>query len=597
MFRCFPRLVAGLCVVLLAGLPGAVWAGISTSTVWEVNAAATGGDTANGGGFDPGNASMATDLAATSATGTAPVVTSASYNFITRDNATYLFIKSGTNWTAGEYPVTSTSGNAATLNAAVGAVRLYTNGAFSGLNTVAGCATVASPTGGTWSIDYSQRTAAAVTFTDLVINGATNTSFTSAANPIGKNFVGNIISVTSGTGFTVQRIQINSVSGTTGTADVSLGTLSSTGGNGGLGGALISPGKLAGLCSGNQTKFVKAGTYVFTNSQNTAGGEIAEASTGWWTGYNTTRTMTNTDGTRPLIQASVNGRTLVDVANMANFDADANTRTGCIAFQGRGYNAKILRCKATGFITAGAGFSQNWHSQTFIDCYATGCATGFQSNSGYTGWLCLGCVALGGTTGFSITGSGSSVFYCIAANQANSGFSIASGSSGCVIQNCTAYNSGSGSSGSNFIVATSQTATIRNCVAYTTTGAGTYNYAITSGSTTVLIQNCAGGNAVTGTVQLQDGTDLSLGFITLTANPFTAVSTDFSLNTTAGGGALCRAAGAPATFTGLSTTASYPDIGAVQHADPTAASSGKKAGPGGGKVGLISPPIRLRKAG
>jgi len=62
-----------------------------------------------------------------------------------------------------------------------------------------------------------------------------------------------------------------------------------------------------------------------------------------------------------------------------------------------------------------------------------------------------------------------------------------------------------------------------------------------------------------------------VGAITLTADPFTdGDNGDFSLNTAAGGGALCRAAGIdPAGQTG------YIDIGAVQHED---------AGGGGGGV-------------
>jgi len=44
----------------------------------------TGGATTNGAGFDPANASFATDLAATSANTLRPVVTSATYNFAAR---------------------------------------------------------------------------------------------------------------------------------------------------------------------------------------------------------------------------------------------------------------------------------------------------------------------------------------------------------------------------------------------------------------------------------------------------------------------------------------------------------------------------------
>jgi hypothetical protein len=119
---------------------------------------------------------MATDFAATSATGTAPVVTSASYTFIARDVGHWVYVKSGTNLVA-----------------------------------------------------------------------ATTTTFTSAGNPVGKNMVGNLVSITSGTGWVVARWEVSSVTGTTGTAanfstGSTIATASSTGGTGGLGGPLASPG-------------------------------------------------------------------------------------------------------------------------------------------------------------------------------------------------------------------------------------------------------------------------------------------------------------------------------------------------------------------
>lgn len=69
------------------------------------------------------------------------------------------------------------------------------------------------------------------------------------------------------------------------------------------------------------------------------------------------------------------------------------------------------------------------------------------------------------------------------------------------------------------------------------------------------------------------------GDVTLSADPFTDSSGgDFSLNSTAGGGAACRAAGFPGAFpAGLVT--GYADIGAVQHQD---------SGGGGGGVRRVS---------
>lgn len=68
------------------------------------------------------------------------------------------------------------------------------------------------------------------TYTDLVINGADNTKVTSAAHPFDSTFVGYLIVVSGGTGFTAGSYQVMSV--TTGVATLSsaVGTISSTGG-------------------------------------------------------------------------------------------------------------------------------------------------------------------------------------------------------------------------------------------------------------------------------------------------------------------------------------------------------------------------------
>src|ERR1041385_5743602 len=116
--------------------------GFTPGLVLEIEAG--GGDTNNGGGFANGVAGFPTDLAATSGNTSAPVVTSASYTFVAGDVGAYVYVKSGTNWTPGWYPINSVSGGAATLGAGIGAATLA-NGR---LTTVAGCATVASPSRG-----------------------------------------------------------------------------------------------------------------------------------------------------------------------------------------------------------------------------------------------------------------------------------------------------------------------------------------------------------------------------------------------------------------------------------------------------------------
>lgn len=172
---------------------------LSGSAHYEVRADATA-NSVNGGGFNPTNTNFMTDLTTDAATGntTTPVVSSATYNFVAGDVGAYVFIKSGTNWIPGWYVISSVAANKATLNAAIGAATLFTQRT---LNTAAGVATVGTPTNGTFSVDYTHKTAAIVTNTDGA--AAATTTFTSAGSTFTRAMIGNYIHITVGGGLTV----------------------------------------------------------------------------------------------------------------------------------------------------------------------------------------------------------------------------------------------------------------------------------------------------------------------------------------------------------------------------------------------------------
>lgn len=125
---------------------------IAATTIWEFR---TTGNNNNGGGFNPSNATAGTDysqqdaaqdsgtdLACADGDAAAPVVTSASHNFVDADEGNIIQITAGTGFTVGFYEIVSTAGNAATLDRAVGA-----DGALSGGTWAMGGA-LALPTDG-----------------------------------------------------------------------------------------------------------------------------------------------------------------------------------------------------------------------------------------------------------------------------------------------------------------------------------------------------------------------------------------------------------------------------------------------------------------
>ncbi len=535
----------------------------ASSTIFDVQNG--GSDTANGGGFDPASANFATDLAATSATGTAPVCTSASYNFVAGDVGAWLYIKSGTNWTPGWYQIASVASNAATLTATIGSGYLLAGSAAGtfvpgGVTTVAGCATTASPTSGTWGIDYSQGTAPTFSYTDMVI-GATTTQFTSVLKPVGPNLVGNCISVTSGTGFTVQVVQVSSVSGVTATCDKSLGTTASTGGNGGLGGSFATPGfasKQVNIASDNGcTVFLKynASAYQASSTANAAAGRWSPGNGASLVGWNTTRTLNNTDASRPTIQPSANSVQIITTPGVGgttffvNLVIDGNTHTGCI---GLGTSASMLvqRCK---FLALAQGLVAGHLSTHVEDCEFNACTSfGLTASAAV---VVLRSTAIACASGFDCQVSNCRLSYCTATGCTNPGFNLTSA----VLDHCTAQGT---TGGPGFNLGNGLNV-LSNCLSYNNS---TYGFAQGAARVDHRLINCAGGANTTANYSTTFWASQVQGFVTLSADPFTNKSAsppDLSLNATAGGGAACKAAGIATAPVGLAGTAS-PDIGSFQ---------------------------------
>src|SRR3990167_9021338 len=205
------------------------------------------------------------------------------------------------------------------------------------LSTVVGCATVGTPTSGTFGIDYSQGTAAITTDTDLVL--ATNTTVTSALKPFGLNHVGNLLHITAGASWTVGWYEIVSVSGVTATIDRAAGAAPLAGGTFYVGGAMSLNSTLddeffeimtATNGTGANRIFVKNGTFMLGEavSISAAGGTQAPIVI---EGYNSLRGDTpTTNSTSPILVIGANTFGLGaqwDIYNMITTGTAANMFT------------------------------------------------------------------------------------------------------------------------------------------------------------------------------------------------------------------------------------------------------------------------------
>lgn len=552
---------------------------LAATTIIDVRT--TGSDTANGGMFDPGQtAGMFADGAATSATGDSPVFTSASYNFVAGDVGAWLYIASGTNWRAGWYQIASVAANAATLSAALGAYYVATNRNPVRLSTstapfsdTAGCATTASPTGATWSIDYSQQNAAQFTYTDLASTGA-GLTVSSAALPFAKQQVGNSIVITGGTNFTAGRYVIASVAAGVATV-VGPGNITSgvgASGTGGLGGALATPGQAGAVKVAGADVFIKSGTYTLTgNTVNTAGCQVSDTTGGtsqtnvsWWVGWDTTRAINCPDTTWPTINAGTQTSLTLfslatEYARARNLVVDGNAKSTLTGFvQGNYYqrvdHIKAQNCTASGIILDGGNGSVGWFLSATA-CSGTA-AIHLRANGGPA--AAYYSEAWANTIhGFLISAVGRVVGCISSGNTGASTDGFGSSSIGYDAIDCVAYGNGrdgfdaSNNVGNQFFA---------NCIAEANSGSGWRTGAVRG---LVELTTCAGYNNTSGNFTLANVDDVQ-DFKVLTASAFTNPgSGDFSLNSTAGGGAVCRAAGFPGVFP-RGTTTGYADIGAAE---------------------------------
>lgn len=417
--------------------------------------------------------------------------------------------------------------------------------------------------------DYSQQDSPQFTYTDLVIDATTNTKITSSAHPFDSHSPGNIINVTGGTGFTVQRIQIVSVSGAVATCDKAVGTTSSTGGTGNLGGAVATIATANGVAVSGNTINIKSGTYSISSTLTLSVTNLSLV------GFASNH---NDGGTKPLITTATNSLDLIQLASGASggetllqnisFSNTAATRSSCIT--------------STAPISSGAlvvinclfdGFSQT--SQAAINADNVG--SHFRINNiGVRGTEIKNCYY-----GISTNNTSLVVLGCYIHDNTSDGVHDAGANLGGVhIRSVYASNGGKGLNYN-----TSSALTVDSCCFYANVdgiyvlagnllwnsnnifwGQSGYGINTVSGSS-VNDDRCAAsyGNAFgSNTSGNRNGYPAFPADITITAIPWVAAgSGNFTLNSTAGGGALLTKAGYPGVFPS-GTCIGYVDVGSIQ---------------------------------
>lgn len=533
----------------------------------HVEVRTTGSDTICSGAFDPTQtAGMYTDGAATSANTSAPVFSSASYNFVAGDVGAYVFIGAGTNWAKGWYPIVSVASNVATLGAAALGYQPYAGSE----NTAAGCATVASPTGATWSIDYSQQAAAEFTCTDGTAAGAGST-LSSATIGFGKQMVGNAVRITAGTNCTTGHHVITSVAAGVATFNNAVTTGVTSDCTLYLGGAIASPGYAGAIGIAGNIVWIGPGTYTLTSATaNVTNGRMSFASSGSRSIHSLVRGWKTVRGEQltassdwPIVKWGVNAGSQYALAasnlccDFEQLVADGNranyTLGGGIYSNQLG---KITSCKAMN--CAYQPFGGITGSQ-FIAIETTN--NNVASNQNIGGSVFGGYFHDNAASVFSGNESGS-LNSCIFDTNTGYGISSLNNDQTWLVQNCIFYGNTSG--GVGIAAAPGYLITFINCIFESNGG---YGINIDALYQNIKMINCAFYNNTSGKYPSARVHPWNIiGEIIPTESVFVdAANGDFRLNMKPGGGALLRGAGYPQTLPGL-TVATRRDIGTVQHA-------------------------------
>lgn len=325
-----------------------------------------------------------------------------------------------------------------------------------------------------------------------------------------------------------------------------------------MGGAFATPGFACGIATSASsaaaysTIWVRGTHQITSSSSNVSNGRLALPSFTQLRGYGSTRG----DGVKATLNAAIASITVVTVTS----SGINNGWVRDIAVTNTGVNVNVT------------GFDRGSGSNGFaIDCSATACSTGF------TLPYCIRCVASSGTIGFAPNQG--VLFACIANGNTSHGFGSGNGNPK-TFDKCIAYGNG----GAGFVL--SDGGNMSSCTSYNNTSHG---ISVTGGTQAGCIIGCLlvnnGGAGESGSqgkfIAINNATynntggagfsgSVNSGNIALAAAPFVnAASGNFALNSTAGGGAACKAAGIPGAFpSGLTT--GYLDIGAVQSQASTA---------------------------
>lgn len=425
-------------------------------------------------------------------------------------------------------------------------------------------------------IDYSQANAAHVVFdgsTILAVTAGASATITITGYTVSANDVGNRLNLASGTNFTAGIYEIISVN--TGANTWTLDRTCSTG----VGAAMV--GKMGGafaaistmntnMANGHQG-WVKAEATITTASSINF--SFTSSTQSFVAGYTTTRG----DGGQVTIQATTTSFSIVQIQNnnnlntfvLRNFILDCNSESGTSGLATQSFGNTIENIQVKNYSSAKAFDIGQGGSQGIIirRCLAiSGGGTnpvGFDINANLLGTSAIDSWVISQAGGIGWVVNGGFFLRCGAANISGTadGWNIQGNSQGpTTLESCVGANCGRDAIRFLSSAFGNYGFSMQNCIWYGSGNKDVNNTLTAIPAGGIYFEYCFFGITP---VNLTAGATC----VPLTADPWTnSAGNDLSLNTTAGGGALVRAAGYPGVLQSGGT--GYLDGGPLQHPNP-----------------------------
>lgn len=423
--------------------------------------------------------------------------------------------------------------------------------------------------------DWSQQASAQYALTGIASAGSGNTILSTLA---AADMVGNVAQAISGTNINVGFYQVVSVSVgvsiTFGTniSGASICTGVAASGVINIGGSFASVNQaIQAMTVTGMIAYVKSGSAYTRSSTISCGNNVAITLIGYTTSRGDNGQVSVTTASNIALVTMTNGGQFT----WKNFIFSSTSGTkGYAFFSGGAFLTMWINFVNCLFTSVKAAVSSNGGTTVAfnISMYNTeisGCTNvALEFASGTSSLIMADCFLHGSTSDGILCSSSAlnaSLVRTIIYSNGGKGINLSSGSGhqislyNCVIASNTSDGLTYGSSSPQITYLT-----LENNIIQSNGGWGV-NWNTTGGIYFQAIRNNAFRNNTSGKYTTVIS---STNEITLTGDPFNSAGTDFSLNSTSGAGALCRAGGFPGTL--VSSGTGYIDVGPLQHQDSPA---------------------------